>query len=237
VIVAAAVCPCPPLLVPEVAGGAAPELDGLRAACDGAVAELLAAEPDLVMVVGGGEETLALGSGDSGSLEGFGVDLVVPLGPRVCSGRPLLPLSVTIGAWLLRRSGWTGQRQGFAVAAGTPSADCVAPASELRELPGRVGLLVLGDGSARRSARAPGALDPRAEDHDAALASALAAADPVALAEPDDALADELWVGGRAALAVLGHAAAGQAWTGRLLHSSAPYGVGYLVATWRPAAA
>ena len=31
-LVAAAVCPCPPLLVPEVAAGAAPELDAARAA-------------------------------------------------------------------------------------------------------------------------------------------------------------------------------------------------------------
>ena len=42
-LVAAAVCPHPPLLVPEVAGAAAPELDDLRAACDVAVARLLAA--------------------------------------------------------------------------------------------------------------------------------------------------------------------------------------------------
>jgi hypothetical protein len=32
-VLISAVCPHPPLLVPEVACGAAPELDGLRAAC------------------------------------------------------------------------------------------------------------------------------------------------------------------------------------------------------------
>ena len=36
-LVAAAVCPCPPLLVPEVAAGAAPELDAARAACTDAL--------------------------------------------------------------------------------------------------------------------------------------------------------------------------------------------------------
>ena len=39
-LLAAAVCPHPPLLVPEVAAGAAPETDDLRAACRAAVAVL-----------------------------------------------------------------------------------------------------------------------------------------------------------------------------------------------------
>jgi hypothetical protein len=67
VLVAGAVCPHPPLLVPELAGGAAPELDALRAACDEAVRRLLAARPDLVVVVGAAEETVPLPPhGDSG---------------------------------------------------------------------------------------------------------------------------------------------------------------------------
>ena len=231
-IVATAVCPCPPLLVPQVAAGAAPELDGLRAACDRAVAAVLAAEPDLVVLLGGGAETVVVSAGDSGSFAGFGVELRVPLGPRVCSGQSLLPLSLTVGAWLLGRSRWTGDVQGLSVAEGTPSAACAEPAAELRALPGRVGLLVLADGSARRSARAPGAHDPRAGDFDAALARALAVPDPPALAALDERLGDELWVGGRAALAVLGHAASGERWSAEVLHDSAPYGVGYLVAAW-----
>jgi len=38
VLVAAAVCPHPPLLVPQLAAGGAPDLDKVRAACDAAVA-------------------------------------------------------------------------------------------------------------------------------------------------------------------------------------------------------
>ncbi|OSC55333.1 hypothetical protein B5180_40185, partial [Streptomyces sp. BF-3] len=48
-LVAAAVCPCPPLLVPEVAAGAAPELDAARDACLDAVGVLAAARPDLLV--------------------------------------------------------------------------------------------------------------------------------------------------------------------------------------------
>ena len=54
-LVAAAVCPCPPLLVPEVAAGAAPELDAARAACTDALGVLAAARPDRLVVVGPAE--------------------------------------------------------------------------------------------------------------------------------------------------------------------------------------
>ncbi len=57
-LVAAAVCPCPPLLVPEVAAGAAPELDPARAACLDAVGVLAASRPDLLVVVGPGTARL-----------------------------------------------------------------------------------------------------------------------------------------------------------------------------------
>lgn len=55
-LVAASVCPCPPLLVPQVAAGAAPELDAARAACTDALGVLAAARPDLLVVVGPTEE-------------------------------------------------------------------------------------------------------------------------------------------------------------------------------------
>ena len=59
-LIAAAVCPHPPLLVPEVTGASDPaarELDRLRAACRDAVAVLLGAAPDLLVVAGGAGQT------------------------------------------------------------------------------------------------------------------------------------------------------------------------------------
>ena len=230
-LVAAAVCPSPPILVPVVAAGAARELDDLRQACDRAVAGVLAAGPDLMVLLGTGSLTRSYGSGAVGSLAGFGVDVTVALGPRRAGG-PVLPPSLTVGAWLLGRSGWTGDVQGLALASDTASADCATPAADLRALPGRVGLLVLAEGSATRTDKAPGAFHPDAETFDAALADALEAPDPAALAALDERRAAEVWAAGRAPLAVLGHAATGSDWEAQVLHASAPYGVGYLVAAW-----
>lgn len=55
-LVAAAVCPAPPLLVPEVAAGAAAELGDARTACSDALAVLAASRPDLLVVVGAAAE-------------------------------------------------------------------------------------------------------------------------------------------------------------------------------------
>ncbi|WFF03535.1 hypothetical protein [Micromonospora sp. WMMD964] len=102
-LVAAAVCPHPPLLVPEVAGSAAPELDDLRAACDTAVRRLLAVGPDTVVLLGTGPVTGPIRTPATGSLQPWGVDLDVPLGPGQPDRGAVLPLSLTIGAWLLAR--------------------------------------------------------------------------------------------------------------------------------------
>lgn len=100
-----------------------------------------------------------------------------------------------------------------------------------------VGLLVLGDGAATHTRRAPGYFDPRAEGLDRAVAAALGNADPDALLNLDPELCDELQVAGREAWQV-GAAAAqalAPAWRGELLYSGAPFGVAYHVALWEPA--
>ncbi|WP_430380078.1 class III extradiol dioxygenase subunit B-like domain-containing protein [Streptomyces sp. B1-3] len=87
-LVAAAVCPCPPLLVPEVAAGAAPELDTARAACADALGVLAAARPDLLVVVGPAEQSGrgVHAEGSRGSFRGFGVDVDVRLGAGGAGG-------------------------------------------------------------------------------------------------------------------------------------------------------
>jgi hypothetical protein len=91
---------------------------------------------------------------------------------------------------------------------------------------------VMGDGSACRTERAPGYLDERAVGFDAEVARALAEADTGALSRLDPVLAAELLAAGRAPWQVLAGAARGGRFTGALLADEAPYGVGYLVATW-----
>lgn len=225
-LVAAAACPCPPLLVPEVAAGAAPELDAARAACDEAIEALLAAEPDLVWIIGEGPDTGVHEPGARGSFRPFGVDLDVHLGAPSDGVEATLPPSLSVGAWLLTRAGWTGEVRGYEVA-GDGSAFSGAADAE------RVGFLVMGDGTACRTLKAPGYLDERAEDVDAAVAAALRDLDADGtLANLDADLARELKISGRAPWQLLSAAWDKRDGTGRLLYEDAPYGVGYFVASW-----
>ncbi|WP_330313996.1 class III extradiol dioxygenase subunit B-like domain-containing protein [Streptomyces sp. NBC_00523] len=235
-LVAAAVCPCPPLLVPDVAAGAAPELDAARTACTDALGVLAASRPDLLVVIGpaGPDGRGSHPEGAVGGFREFGVDREVRLGRDRGSrdARPLPP-SLAVGAWLLARTGWADAPvEGLGIAESLEAARCTETGRELARRADRVALLVMGDGSACRTVKAPGYLDERAAAFDAEAARALGAADTKALTVLDEALAYELKAAGRAPWQVLAGAAEGAGLAGRLLYEDAPYGVGYLVATW-----
>lgn len=233
-LVAAAVCPCPPLLVPDVAAGAAPELDAAREACAAAVGLLAAARPDLLVVVGPADEdaTGTYPPGSGGSFRGFGVDTPVRLGHGHGGDRELPP-SLAVAAWLLDHAHWAAcPAEGLAVADTLPAADCADAGRTAAGRAARVALLVMGDGSACRTVKAPGYLDERAAGFDQEAARALGAADTGALVALDEALARELKAAGRAPWQVLAGAAEGRGMDARLLFEDAPYGVGYMVAAW-----
>ena len=235
-LVAAAICPCPPLLVPEVAAGAAPELDRARAACADALGVLAAARPDLLVVIGpaerGGPDLHP--EGTPGSFRGFGVEVDVRLGGAkdVEPGRELPP-SLAVAAWLLERTGWSDAPiEGLGVGEPLEADRCVETGREIAARAERVALLVMGDGSACRTLKAPGYLDERAAPFDAEVARALGTADVPALKALDAELAYELKSSGRAPWQVLAGAAEDADLAGALLYEDAPYGVGYVVATW-----
>ncbi|MGY1810908.1 hypothetical protein ACI8AF_26365 [Blastococcus sp. SYSU D00669] len=222
--VAVAFCPSPPLLPPAVAGRAAADTAPLRAACAVAVDAVLAAAPEVVVVVGpGAGPGERFGAGDVGDLRGFGVDLEVPFAGRIRPGGRRLPLAHTVGAWLLEEAGHRGARLGVGPA---DLADVLAG------VPGDVGILAMGDGSARRTLKAPGHLDHAAAPFDAAVAAALAAGDAAALAALDPAEGERLLAAGVPVWRAVGAALAGAAVTATLHHDDAPFGVGYLVADW-----
>ncbi|NML54206.1 hypothetical protein HHL19_33680 [Streptomyces sp. R302] len=233
-LVAAAVCPCPPLLVSEVASGAAPELDAARAHCADALGVLAAARPDRLYVVGAapGDALGGFPAGSAGSFAGFGVDLAVRLGEGPGGDRPL-PASLAVGAWLLSRTGAPGAAvEGLGVDERATAEACAEAGRRLASSAERVALLVLGDGSACRTVKAPGYFDERAADFDAEAARVLGSADVPGVLALDAGLARELKAAGRAPWQVLAGAAEGAGLAGRLLHEDAPYGVEYLVAVW-----
>jgi hypothetical protein len=216
VLSAAAVCPHPPLLVPELAAGAAAELDDLRRTCTTAVKALT--PYDVLYVVGADSTPHAT------SFAPWGVAVTVDV-PEP------LPLSVLVGGWLTR-----GRNRSFvAVAADLDSDDCAALGAELAASADRVALLVMGDGSARHDVKGPGYVDPRANGFDEHVGAAFAAADFAALSGLDGHLAEELLVAGRAPWQVLAGAAKTVANQARIAIEPtfhAPYGVGYHVAAW-----
>ncbi|WP_232797078.1 class III extradiol ring-cleavage dioxygenase family protein [Blastococcus atacamensis] len=219
-----AFCPCPPLLLPVVEGRAGSETVALRAACAEAVTGLLAAGPEVVVVVGDGVPPgVRFGAGDRGDLRGFGLDVTVPFDGRLRPGGSRLPTPHTVGGWLLDQACFAGTRVGVG------PADL---AQLLHDLPAPVGVLAMGDGSARRTVKAPGYLDPAAGPFDAAVATALARGDAAALAALDPAEGERLLAAGVPTWRAVGEAVAGRHVTARVHFDDAPFGVGYLVADW-----
>lgn len=92
-------------------------------------------------------------------------------------------------------------------------------------------LLVVANGSARRTERAPGHLDPRAAEFDADLGRALTRPGPAALAGLDPALAGELWADVDA-LRRLGAEVLGGGEGVTVDYDDDPFGVQYWVVRW-----
>lgn len=260
-LVSAALCPHPPMLLPGLTGTVDVAHD-LRAHCLDAVRGLLDAGPDVVVVVGGADRGGVWPADSAPATSAY-------------RGRPTagagLPLSISVGVHLLDLAGWSGRRVLHAVAHDETTERCLEVGRTLVAGDGgdpardgeavgpqnRVALLALGDGSARRGPKAPGYLDPAAVPFDDGVLAALAGPDVAALAALDPEQATGLLAQGRAAWQVLAGAmpmtavdgaamtaadgvarSAGQSsrpWQGGVLHAEDPFGVLYVVAAWRPA--
>ena len=232
-ITAAAFVPSTPMLVPAVASGAAAELDDVRGAALDAVRRVLGTGAGRVVVVGAGRAIRTHTSG-TGSLRGFGVDVDVPLDPAAPGVEPL-PLALTGGAWLLAQVGWPGDRAALELDPRASTATLASVATSLGNETTRSVLLVVADGSAARSEKAPASLHPDAAPFDADVAAALASGHPHLLAAIDRERATAVSAQGwpawhvAAVATAVGHDAPYDA---EVLADVAPYGVGYLVATW-----
>jgi hypothetical protein len=228
-LTAAAICPHPPLLIPEVTGGPGDaKLGTLRGACHAAAGTLLGGCPDVLVVVGGGDRTTRYPDDAAGSMASYGVPFTIG------TGSPVLPPSLAVGRWLLGSASATWQ----GVAADAAAEDCLLLGAALAGLAPSVAILAMGDGPGRRARRAPGAIDADADRYDKQIANALASADAGLLAELDPRQDGELFIAGRAAWQVLAGAALADADPGdarfaaRLRYAGAPFEVSYFVATW-----
>jgi hypothetical protein len=183
-----------------------------------------------VLVIGSGDETRWFEDGGVGSTRGFGGLLEYALG----TGSKRLPQALTIGAAVLNGAHWSGRVMALEVGHSSNTDDrkrlgseVAAKAAELATL-----VVVVGDGSATRTEKAPGYVQPDAASFDVAMARAINEADTHAILDVDQDQADRLWCRGIPAWQVVSNAV-GQM-QGTLILESAPFGVNYLVASWRP---
>ena len=196
-IAAVALVPSPPFLLPEYAGRTDPD-PVLRSACV-EVVESVAAQVDRLVVICGSDPDRRH-SGRS-----VGARVATELLPREADGVHEVPWDASVEAC---------RSAGESLVVGEP-----------RDL--RLGLVVVADGCATRTEKAPGHLDRRSLTVDAAWTRAVGAdefrcdspapmqstgdrhrelgrpMDPQALLALDPSLAEQLWFGGRAPLPVL----------------------------------
>jgi hypothetical protein len=233
VIAAAALCPAAPLLARELTGRALVEPD-LRAACAEVTGRLVRARPDVIAVVGTGPQTRTWDSASRLDVAAFGGPAAAARAPAGGPpGTPGLPAPLGLGARLLDEAGYDGPRVLQAIGQDEPPAACTAAGERLSQSAGRVALLVMADGSARRGRRAPGHLDERSAGFDAGVEQAVRAGELEALAGIDPVLARELMAAGRPAWQVLAGALApgGTGLDAEVLYAGDPFGIAYLVAS------
>jgi hypothetical protein len=247
VITVAALCPSPPLLHPALTGREA-VLPELRAACAEAVSWLLRDDPGEIVIVGPAAATAEwdpagrLDPAVFGPVPGRTDPASAAAAEPGSAGTRLrsLPLSLGLGAMLLDQAGYHGRRRLLAMGQDEPASTCagfgVSLNSASASASGRTALLVMGDGSARRSLKAPGYLDPRAAAFDAEVERAVGTGDLGALLRLDQALARDLMATGRPAWQVLAGAMGELAPVAEVLYCGDPFGVAYLVACLQPEA-
>ncbi|MEU1429628.1 hypothetical protein ABZ412_21370 [Nocardia sp. NPDC005746] len=248
----ASLVPSPPVLVPELEGAAGSAVEGavaeLRAAVSAAGRELAARVSRWVVVgvaepgEGAGDSGRVIGADAVGTFRGYGVDVRVglsgPVAERVAD--VLLPLPALIAGWLREQVAPETVAECRLISADATAEESLAFGRALRaELDAEsepVGVLVVADGAATLSLKAPRYLDERAEGVQADIDQALSAGDRKALADLDTALCAEIEVEGRPAYQALAGLFAADPADPQVetRYAAAPFGVAYHVSVWLP---
>ena len=249
-LIAAAVVPGPPAFVPELMGSAAHELDELRHAADSvvsrAVSDLLSVSHDSPSDSSAAAQLVIVGPGEPGeyhaagpvSFASFGRDVSIAAladGHRTDND---LPTQLMVARYLASRDVASHPEHADLWAKArwvtTSGADATALGERLRDDGTGFAVILVADGALCHGPKAPRAEDPRAEVYDAESFEALASGKLGRLAQIDAELGDELGASWPQVWPVLVAAADGDG-IGDVLWQGAPYGVGWVVAQWRPA--
>lgn len=228
-VLAAVVVPAAPALLPGL-GGAADPLADLRERARALVDDTFTGTKGArrLVVIGAGESTRTWSAGTPSGAARFTTgrvpagalptDLEIGRQMRPVAGVELVPIA---GRGVVLQS----------IAADATTAECLELGREI-DAGGPAVLVVVADGPATLTEKAPGHLQPEAAPFAEELARALAAADTAALADLDPATCDRLWMRGRPALQVLAGAFADEQVHGEVLAEESPFGVQYILARW-----
>lgn len=224
---AIALTPSAPVLVPELAGAAAAEVDGFRTAAIAAAAQL----PDQWIAIGVGPSEVVL-TGVRGNFAGYGADVPVSLGPEQVGPVAEMPLCALFAGWLRGQANPDARVSVQVHPADLDAQVAIQRGRTLRELIDAdaepTGVLVVADGLATLGPSAPGGEDPGASVVQVALDDALACGDVAALSELPKSVV------GRVAYQVLAGLSGSGPSSAQELIRGAPYGVGYFVGVWHP---
>lgn len=228
VLSAIAIIPSAPVMVPELAAGAAGELDDLRQAVFAAAGSL----PQRWIAIGVGAADAVLGPDATGTFAGYGVDRRVTLLPNAGGAPSELPLCALIAAWVRGEVKPDAAAQVRVYAADHDADTAVSRGRGLRaeidQATDPVGVLIVADGAHTLSPPAPGGYDPDSIPIQAALDDALAAGDAAALIRLPDTIV------GRVGYQVLAGLTEPAPRSAKELYRGSPFGVGYFAGVWQP---
>jgi hypothetical protein len=158
-VLGAALVPAAPVLIPELSGQMMPAAAPTEAA-RAALARLINANPEQLVVVAEGDRDAEFGSSAQVGLHRLG-GLPRLEDPDAVAAEEL-PLPLAIGAALLGQLEWAGPTSYRLVDRSISSAEAAEHGRQLDQGDSQTGLVLLGSGSARSTEKAPGSLDPNA---------------------------------------------------------------------------
>jgi len=227
-LVGAALVPAAPVLIAEISGRLRPA-SAPREAARSVIEQLISCAPDVIVVVAEGDHTEVFDNSAAMHLHRLGGMHRDDYAP----GARILPIPLAIGEALLRAAGWVGRTHYQLLDASTAAVEAANAGRELADVEPRVGLLLLGNGSACSTPKAPGSFHPQAQEFNTELVRVIEAGDLAAIREwTPGSFVDQL-SDVRVPLQVMVGAVDGKSWPWSITFAEEFQGVFYLCAGTR----